>query len=450
MNPSKKNSHTKLALLAGTAALTAFTTQAHAQSADSLIDKLVDKGILSAKEAQDLRDDADKNFNTAFQAKTGMPDWVTGYKISGDFRGRFDGINYDTHNAPPDRDRFRYRLRFGIVASLQNDLEVGFRLTSSEPAKGVTSGGDPISGNTTFSGNGTKKFIYIDQAYAKWSPIHADGWEGNFTIGKMENPFVFSDIVFDADYTPEGGAVQLNYAVTDKHTLKFNSGAFMLNELAASSADPFMAGAQIRLDSAWSAKWQSSVGAGLLSILNSKNLATTAVGDQNAGNWRSGSGNLLESFNPFVLDSSLTYSLDKFFHYNSPFPIKLAGDYIQNPNANQENSGWSAGLTFGKAGKKGLWELSYRYKYLEANAWYEELVDSDTGAYYSGGLHNSPTGAGYASGTNIKGHVFKFVYSFTDSLSVGATYFLTELINKPSAAVSSDTGRLQVDASLKF
>ena len=161
MNPSKKNSHTKLALLAGTAALTAFTTQAHAQSADSLIDKLVDKGILSAKEAQDLRDDADKNFNTAFQAKTGMPDWVTGYKISGDFRGRFDGINYDTHNAPPDRDRFRYRLRFGIVASLQNDLEVGFRLTSSEPAKGVTSGGDPISGNTTFSGNGTKKFIYI-------------------------------------------------------------------------------------------------------------------------------------------------------------------------------------------------------------------------------------------------------------------------------------------------
>jgi hypothetical protein len=446
---SSKKLNTKLALLAGTAALTAFTSQTHAQSADALIDKLVDKGVLSSKEAQDLRDDADKNFTTAFQTKTGMPDWVTGYKISGDFRARFDGINYDAKNTPPARDRFRYRLRFGIVASLQNDLEVGFRLTSSEPAKGSTAGGDPISGNTTFSGNGTKKFIYIDQAYAKWSPIHANGWEGNFIVGKMENPFVFSDIVFDQDYTPEGGAVQINYALNDKHTLKFNSGAFMLNELSASSADPFMAGAQVRLDSAWSPKWQSSFGVGVLSILNSTNLPTSAVGDQNAGNWRNATGNLLETFTPYVVDGSLTYSLDKFFHYNSPFPIKLAADYLQNPNAATANTGWSTGVTFGKAGKKGLWELSYRYKYLEGNAWYEELVDSDTGAYYSGGLHNSPTGSGYASGTNVKGHVIKFVYSFTDSLSVGATYFLTELINQPSKA-SSEAGRLQVDASLKF
>ena len=33
----------------------------HAQSADALIDKLVEKGILSVKEANDLRNEADKD-----------------------------------------------------------------------------------------------------------------------------------------------------------------------------------------------------------------------------------------------------------------------------------------------------------------------------------------------------------------------------------------------------
>ena len=53
----------KLKTLAiGAATLAALSTTAHAQSADAIIDKLVDKGILTVKEAQDLRDEADKNF----------------------------------------------------------------------------------------------------------------------------------------------------------------------------------------------------------------------------------------------------------------------------------------------------------------------------------------------------------------------------------------------------
>ena len=139
--------------------------------------------------------------------------------------------------------------------------------------------------------------------------------------------------------------------------------------------------------------------------------------------------------------------------YNGAFPIKLAGDFINNTSAkDNQDTGYSAGVTFGKAGKKGLWEVSYRYKYLEANAWYEELVDSDTGAYYGAAYHNSPTGKGYSTGTNIKGHVFKGTYNLTDSFSLGVTYLLTTLIQQPTAAQSyaSGTGRLQLDATWKF
>jgi len=451
MKMTKSQTNTKLALLAGATALAALAPQAHAQSSDALIDKLVDKGILTVSEAKDLREESDKDFKTAFQAKTGMPDWVTAYKISGDVRGRFEDINSDTH-AQNTRDRFRYRLRAGLTISLQNDLEAGFRLTSDEPAKGNTTGGDPISGNTTMTGNATKKFIYIDQVYGKWSPLHADGWDGNVTFGKMENPFVASDIVFDPDYTPEGAALQLGYAFNDKQSVRFNGGGFVLNELSGSSYDSYMFGSQIRWDAKWTPKLATSLGVSYFDLMNSANLTTSAVPDSNAGNWRDGSGKLVTGFNPWVVDAAITYTLDSFPLYNGAFPIKLAGDVVNNLSASdKQNNAWSAGVTFGKSGKKGLWEVSYRYKYLEANSWYEELVDSDFGAFYGAYYHNSPGSLGYATGTNIKGHAFKLVYSVTDSLSLAATYYLTELIDHPvSPYKNSDTGRLQVDASLKF
>src|ERR1043166_9299092 len=57
-------------------------TGAQAQSADALLDKLVEKGVLSTKEAKELREQADHNFTTAYQVKSGMPDWVTAFKIN--------------------------------------------------------------------------------------------------------------------------------------------------------------------------------------------------------------------------------------------------------------------------------------------------------------------------------------------------------------------------------
>ena len=56
----KHISKTKLALFAGVATLAALAPQAQAQSSDALIDKLVDKGILTVDEAKDLRAEADK------------------------------------------------------------------------------------------------------------------------------------------------------------------------------------------------------------------------------------------------------------------------------------------------------------------------------------------------------------------------------------------------------
>src|SRR5437016_801795 len=89
----------------------------NAQSSDALIDKLVEKGILTVKEANELREETEKNFNQAYSVKSGMPDWVSALKFNGDFRGRYEG-HYSENPAFVDRHRLRYRIRFGVTASL--------------------------------------------------------------------------------------------------------------------------------------------------------------------------------------------------------------------------------------------------------------------------------------------------------------------------------------------
>src|SRR5688500_10465735 len=57
-----------------------YVINGSAQSVDSLLDKLVDKGVLTVKEANDLREESDKDFTKAYAAKSGMSEWVSALK----------------------------------------------------------------------------------------------------------------------------------------------------------------------------------------------------------------------------------------------------------------------------------------------------------------------------------------------------------------------------------
>lgn len=437
--------YSKLSLAAAAVAATmACSSSALAQSADALIDKLVDKGVLTVKEANDLREEADKGFNQAYSVKSGMPEWVSALKLNGDFRGRYEGFFADDPGFE-DRNRFRYRARFGVTAVMSDNFEAGLRLASGEV------NGDPISSNQTLQDNASKKPITIDLAYGKWTPINSGGWSLATTIGKMENPYVFSDLVFDSDYTPEGAGIQLGRNLGDKHAVKLNSGAFVLDELGGTTQDPYMFGAQARLESTWSDRISTSLGASYMAIVNPEALGNGAVPNINVGNTRNAAGNLVYDYTPVVVDASATYLLDTFPMYpgSAKFPIKVGGDYIYNDGASSaaDNDGWSAGILFGKAGKKGTWEIAYTYKWLGGDAWWEELVDSDSGANYTTAFANSGLAAGYRAGTNVKGHVMRVAYSPYDSLTLTAKALLMERIDVPD---DSEMTRLQVDAMWKF
>src|SRR5882672_7323027 len=182
-------------------AVAAYVVNGHAQSVDSLLNKLVDKGVLTAKEANELREDADKDFDKAYAVKSGMSEWVTSFKWGGDLRGRFEDF-FSSNPVFENQDRWRYRFRVGATVTMLEDFEVGFRLGSGNLDSGLTAGADPISNNQTYQNNASKKGVFIDLAYAKWAPLHGKTWGLSTTFGKMENPFVFTDMVFDADYTP--------------------------------------------------------------------------------------------------------------------------------------------------------------------------------------------------------------------------------------------------------
>jgi hypothetical protein len=428
-------------------AILAAGMKASAQSADALIDKLVEKGILTVKEANELREEADKDFARAYSVKSGMADWVTSFRWSGDVRGRYEGFFSDNSNAL-DRHRLQYRLRLGAYVTMFDNMEVGVRMASA----GDTSG-NPISSNQTLDNNASKKGLALDLVYGKWIAFNTPDWLGSITVGKMENPFAFAPIVFDPDYTPEGFGEHLVYHLNEKHDLKLNLGQFVLEEQSASSIDSYLIGAQLLWEATWGTHWKTALGIGALAIGGREQL-TPANGQLNIGEGNTRVGGFATNppaydFNPIVADAAVTYTLEEFPFYSGAFPIQLGAEYLHNPAAPDGNDGYSVKLTFGKSGKRRLWEFSYEWRVLEADAIYEEFPESDFNAFTQTPATVGGTGR-FVNGTNIRGHVFKLGYSPFDSFTFFVTYWMTENIRENPPGSESEASRLQVDGVWKF
>jgi hypothetical protein len=135
---------------------------------------------------------------------------------------------------------------------------------------------------------------------------------------------------------------------------------------------------------------------------------------------------------------------------------------MNNLGTSANNTGYWVGVTFGKSGKKKTWDLTYRYEYLESDAWYDQLVDDDNGAFYPGDVSalagSGFGGYGFYGGTNIKGHLVKFNYSLSDALTFTCTCFVNDLISLNGLAANvnvpdrknSDTIHFMADLMWKF
>jgi putative porin len=454
----------------------AFVTMATSTfaSSDALIDTLERKGLLTSREAMELKEQTYKDTRDMFPGtKIVIGSWLDELKIYGDVRLRYEqfmdqkvvrtdqlrspnGLVSSWYGSIEDRARFRYRLRLGMAATA-GDFKGVLRLASGENQSNANGNGDPISTNSTFDTTDSKKPVYIDQAYIAYNP----SWfsELTFAGGKLENPFFYTPMVFDADWTPEGLSEAFVFPVNDQFQVFFTAAQIAIEENARGTGqqasgngrDIFLFGEQAGID--WKIIDKQLGLKSAIALYTFDGLDKTPVTLPSAGNplhaiAGTAAANVREAMNTIDFNNQIRLGF-----LGENLPITLYGDYIYNLASVNKGSdglddGWYVGLKLGEAKKQGQWEIAYWYEELGANAFLDAIVDSDFGY----------------GGTNNKGHIVKAAYAVTDFMTLNVSLWLVEnrddfarnSLNVPGGAVVNggdsrhQTTRVQFDANLKF
>jgi hypothetical protein len=178
-------------------------TAVKAQTDSALLDALVKKGVLSDKEADDIRASEVKDYNTTAASKLSIGSYIQKLTFYGDGRLRYDAYsqtnyNYDSKNVT---DRFRYRVRIGAEYAYSDNIKTGIELESSTTDD---------SGNQTMGSMFTKASINVSKIYLQYAPtdwLTAD-------VGKFTNPwYETTDMVYSMDENPEGAAEAFNWTI---------------------------------------------------------------------------------------------------------------------------------------------------------------------------------------------------------------------------------------------
>lgn len=393
----------------------------------------------------------DKMQADASRRTAAMPAWAENLKFSGDFRLRYVNDSYNwgdsaTSGERKDRNRARFRLRFGFVKTWMDDqLEVGFRLANSEFNSSYPGNNDPTSTNSTFGNDWSKKPIWIDLAYAKYAPKWAPGF--SITGGKMKNPMLLNDVFLDDSVNPEGFWAEYKPRFGNFEPF-VGSGYFILNEVSQSTAatstapyvpahDSTMWAVQGGVGYNFSPDFKYAIGV-LYQDYEAYNLA---FGPAGAGNKSYTRGNDVLTKIPGFRIVDITNRFD-FKVLNVPWTTFFDWAYnLDNSDVagayNNQSNAVVAGVNIGQNKKKGDWSLRYRYAYLQGNSIPGYFAWSDFG------------------NSDRKGHVFGGGYSLTDDLTALVTVFITEPIHSTTTTTSGSatediTTTLQADLVWRF
>jgi hypothetical protein len=399
------------------------TRISHANEIETLLNKLVEKGVLTGPEAQQIlvetREEEQKKI--AQRKHDILPEWIQKTKLTGDFRLR---EQYEDRSNKDERWRTRFRLRLGLESQVADKFKVGF---------GIASGGsDPRSTNQTFQDTFSHKGINIDYAYGQYNPFN---WL-TLVGGKIKNPlFSPDDLIWDSDINPEGGAAQFKYKACDTLGLFTNVGFFILDERNSETPpppkerqDPFMYVVQPGFE--WKiqdpdlkdiAKLKASVA--YYGFTHVKNNILDNSGKTNTGY----SSGLKYDYNSFVTNALLGFKPQGFI---VPY-VGVFGEFVYNPDPKKGNKGWLLGGKFGveKVADKGQWQLTYMYRRLGRDAVLDTFPDSD----FFGGA------------TDVKGHEGIFEYGICKNVSVSLDYY-----NSKQLHGAESENLLQLDWNLKF
>jgi len=395
-------------------------TKLHAGEMDILLRKLVEKGILTEGEAVQVLAETQTEMKkeVAKGLAEGLPKFIQETKFSGDLRLRYQWE--EASNATKeDRQRGRFRLRFGFDTTVNDKTKAGIRL--------ATGAKEPTSTNQTFDDDFVGKPIAVDRAYINYQPTSSLSLAG----GKLSNPYFTTDLLWDSDVNPEGA--YLSYAPAFTAVSPFVTiGFFSLDESRVWSADPCLISTQIGMKTKIAGHpLQLAFGYNNFMGLKGKKVTDVSPNYNKKGNSLSADDRWIYDYR--VLAADMEYSPFQWQIGNQSLPLKLYGQYLRNVYPGvpaDQKSGWLAGFSLGKTKSRGDWEFGYNYRRLGADATLDILTDSD----FHGG------------GTNGRGHKFTVSYAAAKNTVFGLTYFDTGSLT----GTRKDVKMLQVDCVVKW
>jgi hypothetical protein len=422
-------------LLAATLTLVCLGVRSgYAGEIDILLQKLVEKGVLTAGEAQEIKTETKEEMRKEIaQAKYDLlPEWVQRVKFKGDFRLRYQ---WDKDKGQEDNNRARIRVRLGTDVKVNDQMKVGVGI-----ATGRTS--DPRSTNATLGNSSTSntpaafKDIILDYAYGQYNPTT---WL-TLTAGKFKNPiWQPNDTLWDTDLNPEGAVVQFDYRLNPTVGLFGNVMYFWMRNDARADKQPMMFAIQPGANFTFRDKYNLKAALTDYVFMGVRN---TAAFSQRATNSLNANGTYKYNYNS--INPNFEFGVkDPFAGINDFLAMRIPyasifADYIYNysPDVTSSKDGWDVGIKFGheKVGDWKQWQAKLLFARLGRDAWLDIFPDSDR----------------YGGKTNMKSYEAIYEFGLGKNTSLALDYYYAENLTKTGVAKYSPQQVLQVDWNLKW
>jgi len=343
-----------------------------------------------------------------------MPDLKITEKIKflGDIRLRSQTID----DKKGVNSKFRYRIRAGFEAAVNENTKIEFMLASGE--------GDPVSTNQDFGDSFAGANIVIDVA----DVYYEYDYHSFVRAGKLKLPFYRThknQMLWDNDLRPEGAFIKHKlfqntditagtFVVRGEGQTPTGDSVYLYTTQIIQHLEDFRVGASVNIyDSLQGESPYVKYNSGNYSVGDGKNLSK--------GNSMDSNGNYLNNY----------YLAEVFAEYKITPSLALGLDYIHNFAIQEDNQAYNISLMYGKLKKDGDFRLGYYYRDTQKDAVLGAYSDSD----FAGGY------------TDSKGHQLMAGYQIAKNTQFAITY----INSVQNASRSKDSfQRLHIDLKFKF
>lgn len=271
----------------------------------------------------------------------GLPPATAASKLTlnGDVRLRYEA-NFDVPGAR-NRDRGVLRARLRGAYAVNKWLSLGGQIATGD-------NDDPNSTDITLGNFDDDLTASLDQAWVRGAFGHL-----TLTGGKIPQPFVRTELVWDGDVSPQGLSATYKLDLGGGTSAKVNALYFLVDE-AAGGQDSRMTGGQLQLETATNRPVRFELAAGYYDY----RLLSLVGGD--TGDFRTNrfaGGRYLSDFD--LLDLIGAVQLNSL---GERWPVRIVGNYVHNFGATtDEDTGFGVDLLVGRGSKVGDWRFGYGY-----------------------------------------------------------------------------------------